>query len=73
MSRTRHHGHNAKRRLFGEEWQWLSQTPGWWIRMLMTRPQRRAVKLWERKAVKSSNVEDEDNPPHGKKPHIYFW
>lgn len=73
MSRTRHHGDKAKQREFGDEHRWLSQTPGWWTRLFMTKPQRRAAKLWERRAATSPDVEQEDLPPHGKKPHHYFW
>ena len=73
MPRTRHHGRKAKERAFGKNWRWLGQTPGWWVRLTMTRPQRRRVKLWERDAAKRSTWDDIDIPPHGRKPHKYFW
>ena len=73
MSRTEHHGDNAKRRRFGRNWRWLQTTPSWWTRLMMNRPQRRAVKLWERDTAKSNDMEAVDKPPHGKKPHWYFW
>lgn len=73
MSRTRHHGRKAKQRAFGRAWRWLSQTPGWWIKMMMTRPQRRKVKLWERDVQKRTDFENVPRPPHGRKPHHYYW
>lgn len=50
-------------------------TPGWWIKMTATVPQRRETRDLLRKVV-TSPVEDlEDCPvfPQGKKPHIYYW
>lgn len=73
MSRTKHHGWKAKKREFGNGWRWTSQTPGWFVRTFMTRPQRRAVKLWERDAVKTTDIDRVDKPPHGHKPHVYYW
>lgn len=74
MSRTRHHGDKAKQRLFNP-WLWLQSTPSWWTRLTMNRPQRRAAHLWERKAAKTAEdrLVDIDVPPHGNKPHRYFW
>lgn len=46
---------------------------GWFVRTFMTRPQRRAVKLWERDVVKTTDIERVDKPPHGHKPHVYYW
>ena len=73
MSRTTHHGDKAKRRACGRNWRQMRQTPGWWVRIMMTRPQRRQVKLWERDAAKHLTWCDIDDPPHGCKPHRYFW
>ena len=73
MARTWHHGRKAKQRAFGDNERWLSQTPGWWIRQQMTRPQRRAASVWQRNAEKLRDVSDVDKPPHGRKPHICFW
>ena len=42
----------------------------------MTRPQRRLARMWERKAVTlrfRDDLDDLDDPPHGRKPHQYFW
>jgi len=76
MSRTKHHGDKAKKRAYGINWLWLQATPGWWVRLFMTRPQRRAAAVWQRKVetcVDIEWVERLDKPPHGKKPHLYFW
>ena len=75
MSRTKHHGSKAKQRKFGDAWSWLQATPGWWINLFMTRPQRHKARAWERDAAKTSNADLDalDAPPHGKKPHKYFW
>jgi hypothetical protein len=40
---------------------------------MMTKPQRRKAKLWEKEVLKSPDLEDTDTPLSGKKPHIYFW
>ena len=73
MTRTHHHGHKAKRRTFGAGWRWLSQTPGWWVKLMMTKPQRRAGAVWQRNIEKSRDISDADKPPHGRKPHWYYW
>lgn len=73
MSRTRHHGKKAKSLTFGDSERWLSQTPGWWIRLMMTRPQRRLAAVWQRKAETSRDLSALDDPPHGRKPHKYYW
>jgi hypothetical protein len=44
MARTFHHGNKAKERHFGANWRWQA-TPSWWIRVMMTRPQRHEVRL----------------------------
>lgn len=50
-------------------------TPSWWVREFMTAPQRRAVRDWERNAARTptADLDTLDLPPHGKKPHLYFW
>ena len=75
MSRTRHHGDKAKRLAFGDDWQWLRQTPGWWVKLKMTVAQRRGVRDWEHNAARTrrADLDTLDLPPHGKKPHIYYW
>lgn len=73
MSRTRHHGYKAKKRLFGYAFKWWNSTPSWFVRMYMTKPQRKEVKMWERDATMRNDVELVDLPPHGKKPHKYYW
>ena len=49
---------------------WMS-TPGWWVRLTMNRPQRRAVHLWERKAL-FSDLEELVQPAK-KVAHVYYW
>lgn len=74
MSRTNHHGDKKKAMLF-RPWLWFQSTPGWWTRMMMTRPQRRKAHEWERMAaaIEPDLLECVDCPPHGKKPHEYYW
>jgi len=56
-------------------WQWLQTTPGWWVRLTMTRPQRRQAAVWQRNAEKTppNNLDQVNKPPQGRKPHHYFW
>ena len=63
-----------KRKELDTEEHWMN-TPGWWTRLVMNRPQRRRCKLWERDALKSSldSLDDLDKPIISRKPHIYFW
>ena len=63
-----------KRKELDTEEHWMN-TPGWWIRLVMNRPQRRKCKLWERDALKSNldSLDDLDNPIISRKPHIYYW
>ena len=74
MSRTHHHGDRKKQAMFNP-WLWLQSTPGWWVRMMMTKPQRRIASMWQRNAEKlpPDALESAGQPPHGRKPHIYFW
>ena len=60
-----------KRKQVDTCWHWLT-TPSWWIRLMMTRPQRRASRVWERKAL-LADLDSLDTPSCSKKPHIYFW
>jgi hypothetical protein len=74
MTKTYHHGNKAKERKFGKLWRWMN-TPSWWTRMMMSRPQRKAGKTWERKASTTSvkQLDDADTPSVSKKPHHYYW
>ena len=59
-----------KRKEVDTEEHWMT-TPGWWVRLMMNKPQRREVHLWERKAL-FSELEELIQP--GKKvAHIYYW
>lgn len=59
-----------KRKEVDTEDHWMS-TPGWWVKMIMNRPQRREVHLWERKAL-FSDLEELIQPVR-KVGHVYFW
>ena len=59
-----------KRKEVDTEHHWMT-TPGWFVRIWMNRPQRRAVHLWERKAL-FSDIEELDQPVR-KVGHIYYW
>lgn len=64
-----------KKRKVDYTWKWYLASPGWWVNLMMTKPQRRAAHLWEHEVVKSkiNNIEDLDTPSVSKKPHIYFY
>jgi hypothetical protein len=63
-----------KRRKVDTEWHWMN-TPSWWTRLMMNKPQRREGSIWERKAVLTdfSSLLELDTPGVGRKPHVYFW
>lgn len=63
-----------KRKEVDTECHWMT-TPGWWVRMMMNKPQRVASKQWEREVVKMvvEDLVDADPPSLGKKPHVYYW
>lgn len=71
MSRTRHH--LIKMRPPAPNW--ALATPGYWIRAMMTRPQRKLASVWQRNTERTpiADLDLQDKPPHGRKPHIYFW
>lgn len=51
---------------------WMT-TPGWWVKMTMTKPERRAANTATRKVLLTEDIEEVDIPDMGRKPHIYFW
>lgn len=61
-----------KRKEVDTEYHWMN-TPSWWTRLRMNRPQRAAGRLWERTVFYELDLEDTDPPGVGKKPHIYYW
>lgn len=63
-----------RRKELDTEEHWMN-TPSWWVRLMMTRPQRREGSLWEREVVKTSleEIDGVDTPSISRKPHIYFW
>lgn len=53
---------------------WMN-TPSWWIRLMMSKPQRREGSLWERETVRTplEELDGVDTPSISRKPHIYYW
>lgn len=89
MSRTYHHGNKAKQRKFGGwnryldptppkrprhhiDWQWMN-TPSWWTRLMMTRPQRQEARRLITQLYRLPDIADAPPFPLAKKPHIYYW
>jgi len=56
-----------------ENWHWCNGTPGWWVRIMMNRPERRAAHLQEVEALKAVDLEEVDFADIGRKPHEYYW
>lgn len=54
------------------EWRWYKQTPSWWTRLFMNKPQRRKGRQWERKVL-FEDIEDTDPPGVSRKPHKYYF
>jgi hypothetical protein len=61
-----------KRKELDCEWHWVSNTPSWWTRLTMNRPQRRAGRVWEQKVL-LEDLEETDPPGVSHKPHHYYW
>ena len=61
-----------KRKEVDTEDHWMT-TPGWWVKMTMTKPERRAANTATRKVLLAEDIEEVDIPDMGRKPHIYFW
>lgn len=73
MSRTYHHGNKAKERVFGSRWRWIHQTPSWWVREMMTKPQRARTRNLLKKVERMKDLEDPPLFPLARKPHVYYW
>ena len=76
---TENYGHRwtkttktKKRKELDTEDHWMT-TPMWWIRLVMSKPERRAAKTATHKALLVEDLEEVDIPDLGRKPHIYFW
>jgi hypothetical protein len=56
-------------------WHYLRGSPGWWVRLFMTRPQRRAGSLWQRNIEKTpvNLLHKSDEYTISRKPHKYYW
>lgn len=56
------------------KWFWYKAAPGWWVRLMMTRPQRRRCRMWEQQTKTRLDFEDADCPViHARRPHVYFY
>jgi hypothetical protein len=62
-----------KRKEVDSDWHWLRGSPGWWTRLTMNRPQRRAGHVWEQKVLLETDLEDTDPPSVSYKPHVYYY
>ena len=61
-----------KRKTKDTEDHWMT-TPGWWIRLMMGRPERRSANMLTHKALLLADIEEIDIPDLKRKPHIYYW
>ena len=59
-----------KRKEVDTEDHWMT-APGWWNRMVVTRPERKKVN--SRLQSLPDDLEEVDIPDLGRKPKIYFW
>lgn len=57
-----------RKRANSNYWHWMS-TPSWWIREMMTRPQRAKTRQALHLTMRGLEVDF----PLPKKPHIYYW
>jgi hypothetical protein len=62
-----------KRKEVDSDWHWLRGSPGWWTRLTMNRPQRRAGHVWEQKVLLETDLENTDPPGVSYKPHVYYY
>lgn len=58
---------------YGGYHNWYGSTPSWWVREFMTSPKRSACRNWEKSVIYSIDLEAEDCPDYGHKPHKYYW
>ena len=66
-------GKRTKKRRNYCHFRWYGTTPSWWTRMTMNRPQRRKGRVWERVVLNSTDIELQDPPGVGRKPHVYYY
>lgn len=57
------------------KWHWVQRTPSNWTRIMMNRPKRRAVKLWEQQVKNSTDLDNVNDCPdyHAHKPHVFYY
>lgn len=70
-----------KRKRSESRWFWMA-TPGWWVKEMMTKPQRAQTRAAIHEVMKMQYVVDDParwgyvdmpNFPLAKKPHVYYW
>jgi hypothetical protein len=67
-----HHSQPKLRKEQDYEDHWMT-TPGWWVRMFMTKPQRVRMNRELRAAVKAADLEEVDVVDLKRKPHVYYY
>jgi hypothetical protein len=73
MSRTKHHGIEAKKRMFEnrmDEWHWARAQPKWHRTLYKHKPQRQRTRI---QCVKVMRGELEQVWAHDRKPWKYFY
>lgn len=66
-------GVKPKKKRYVDKWHWVEGTPSWWTNIMMTKPKRRACRVWEHKTKFQQDLYWADCPDWGHKPHVYFW
>jgi hypothetical protein len=52
---------------------WWAKSPGWWVRLTMTKPQRRAGRVWEAVIKYAKDLDVSDPPQVSRRPHVYYY
>ena len=61
-----------KRRRTEQPYYWMN-TPGWWNRVMNTRPWRARTRELLHRVMTMRDLEEWPPFPKGKRPHVYFW
>ncbi len=67
------HGRIKRKYTGPESAYWLNQTPGWWVKLYMTRPKRRVNKKLCAAIVQGHDYDDMAFPCGNCRPHEYFY
>lgn len=65
-------GSLPKRKRHAQELHWMN-TPGWWIKEMMTVPWRAETRHLLHNVKKMRDLEEAPLFPNGRRPHIYYW